>query len=1551
MEQLNLKLTLNENGSITATWSPITNATRYGFHVYIPGRGYAVCNEQNLTVTSYTTKPNLEANVMYGAVIAAYGQGYSVLTSDGKKQLIPSDFYRRIPLQVPKNIRAYANPTSIEISFDKTDYAEGYDIRFDNNVYGVTGWGTRITKTIYNLKPQTSHTYAVRSKDSIKTSEYSATQTVVTPAIKPSVPHVTKKTVTENSATISWGAVSGATSYDIRLNGSVQNVTGTSKTLIGLKPATDYTYQIRARTSGGIGDYGPEQTFRTAPTAPAEPRASSQENSVTINWTVAQGADSYDVICNGKEYHVAKPPLTIDGLSPNTSYSYKVRSNSADGSSSYGDVKRVMTSPMPPEASTVKATASKNSVTISWEKVTGANGYDIRFDNGLYHVSGTAKVFSGLSSGKSYTYAVSARNSGGFSTFTDVKIITTIPEIPPVPQNVKIEVAAESAVVSWDGVSRAETYEVKFGDKVYETTGTSLTITGLLPDKSYSCTVRAKNAGGSSAYTASKSVRTLKKIPDVPGGVEASATRNSVTVSWNAVYGAASYDVLFNNITYRVTSGTSRTMAGLNPGTSYTYCVRANNTVGSSAYSKVQTIVTTPNAPKVPANISATATENSVTVKWTASVGADSYDVKLGDKIYNVTGTSTTIMGLSPNTNYTYCVQAKNTGGTSGYSSSRTIRTLLGVPANVTASAETNSVTISWSAVSGASGYDVLFNNQTYSVTGTSKTITGLTPGTNYTYCVRAKNYLGTSAYSAPKQIATKLAPPAVPANVTAVPNLSTKSVTVSWSAVSGANNYELLFNNQTYRVTGTSKTIIGLTTNVNYSYQVRAQNAAGMSAYSAAKTVAIIPVPQPVAPGSVTAVATSNSITISWRAEPNASGYDILFNKRVYSVNGTTKTFTSLSPNTNYTYQIRTRNAAGTSAYSTTYSIKTKIAPPAVPKNVSAVSSLSGVTITWDAVSGADNYDVQFDGQASRVAENQYKIYFDLQPGTEHTYCVRANNEGGSSAYSTLGRIKTKTSRQSGLPEGKWHKTYPDGRIPHLGLDPVNVLNGAFLWDYTFLKDYGKDNLHFTLMYDSQREGCSKILGRGWSHAFNYLLYKDNIYTYFSTPYGEVVPFRKEKDGSGFLPEEGIRSVYAMEQTEDGVYRVRKSDGTTYVFDSNLSPDKIMEGELVSYQFHTDADGRIVRIEGRHGGSLVLTYAGGHISSAADSMGNTARFSYEGDYLISAADCGGNSIAFTYDDDGRLSEITDFSGEKYLTNWYDIYGKVIAQNIAGRGNSTASYDTVNRVTAFTDEAGNQTKYYYNEDSVITCVELGAHAISSSYNENGQVTQQTDLLKNTTQMLYDELGRMTQVTYPDGTDEQISYNDRSYPVRIVNRDGGESLYEYDSRNNLVSARDERGNQCTYVYDENDNLTSYTDKEGNVWTYAYDENHHLSSAADPEGNAYTYSHDKLGRLNSYTSPAGSTVSYQYSSTGNLLSVTDADGSILFEYDKNGNRTSVTDRNGNSQRLEYNDMGQVSLVTDFMGKEYRFEYDERGNLVKETDPLNFHVSYTCSGQAFL
>ena len=75
-----------------------------------------------------------------------------------------------------------------------------------------------------------------------------------------------------------------------------------------------------------------------------------------------------------------------------------------------------------------------------------------------------------------------------------------------------------------------------------------------------------------------------------------------------------------------------------------------------------------------------------------------------------------------------------------------------------------------------------------------------------------------------------------------------------------------------------------------------------------------------------------------------------------------------------------------------------------------------------------------------------------------------------------------TKIGKQSGLPNGTSNKTYPDGKRPYMGLDPVNALTGAFLWSYICLEDYGRDGLHFTAMYDSQRDEYFKALGSKWT-------------------------------------------------------------------------------------------------------------------------------------------------------------------------------------------------------------------------------------------------------------------------------------------------------------------------------------------------------------------------------------------------------------------------------------------------------------------------------------
>ena len=642
--------------------------------------------------------------------------------------------------------------------------------------------------------------------------------------------------------------------------------------------------------------------------------------------------------------------------------------------------------------------------------------------------------------------------------------------------------------------------------------------------------------------------------------------------------------------------------------------------------------------------------------------------------------------------------------------------------------------------------------------------------------------------------------------------------------------------------------------------------------------------------------------------------------------------------------YKIRAKNAGGYGLYSVLKTVRTLRGVPDAPDTVWAETDLNSIAVKWLKVEDALEYEVEFDGTACAAvsADQEMSRVFDgLQPNTEHTFRVRAGNTYGFGEYSSLQAAVTKTSKQNGMPSARRHVTYPDGRLSYTGLDPVNAITGSFLWSCTLLEDYGKDALQFTLMYDSQRNGHETFMGKGWTHALNYLLYKDAQYYYFSTPYDEVTAFVIEEGSSIFVPEESSGADYRLEKKEDGSISVKDLDGTEYCFDSGLQLTGIWENGLCACRFETEEQGQTVRILGRHGGCITLTYTDGYLSNAVDALGNEVLLTYEGELLASVTNPVGKQMSFSYDDSGRLAKIGDYSGKIYLENRYDSLGRTVSQIMADRGTSTVSYSA--GCTSFTDEAGNVKNYYFNEAGNVTETELAGSSTRSSYNQRGQMTEQIDALGNKTRMAYDDAGRMNLVTYPDLTTEQTFYNERNLPERIINRDGTESSYTYDERNNLLSVLDERGNTCSYTYDEQDNLIGFTDKEGNEWQYTYDENQHLCEALDPEGNHYLYVHDAIGRLTSYTTPAGRTTAYEYSAAGELLKIVDADGSQIFAYDNNGKCTGITDRMGNSQRLAYNAMGQVVLATDFLGKEYRFTYDARGNLITETDPLGYQTEY--------
>ena len=355
-----------------------------------------------------------------------------------------------------------------------------------------------------------------------------------------------------------------------------------------------------------------------------------------------------------------------------------------------------------------------------------------------------------------------------------------------------------------------------------------------------------------------------------PTGLNSTAhTANSITVAWEAVSGASRYNVYAGtsagNLTLRGSpTSTSYLIEGLSANTTYYIAVSAENEAAGEGEKSAPITVTTsqgagPSVPGVPAGVTATAlSSSSIQVSWNSVSGASGYNVYAGTASENMTQrgtpttTSFTITGLTANTAYYIAVSARNASGEGSQSSPITATTNAAInvpsaPTGVTATAlSSSSIQVSWTAVSGASSYDVYYEVGSSTtkilagnVTGTSYTHTGLQPSTTYWYNIKAKNSAGESDYSSYSYVTTSAAVPSAPTGVTATA-LSSSSISVSWTAVSGAASYDVYYEvgSSLTRIlagntTSTSYTHTGLQPSTTYYYYIKAKNSAGESGYS----------------------------------------------------------------------------------------------------------------------------------------------------------------------------------------------------------------------------------------------------------------------------------------------------------------------------------------------------------------------------------------------------------------------------------------------------------------------------------------------------------------------------------------------------------------------------------------------------------------------------------------------------------------------------------------------------------------------------------------------
>ncbi|XZF77791.1 RHS repeat-associated core domain-containing protein [Bacillus sp. AL-1R] len=287
-----------------------------------------------------------------------------------------------------------------------------------------------------------------------------------------------------------------------------------------------------------------------------------------------------------------------------------------------------------------------------------------------------------------------------------------------------------------------------------------------------------------------------------------------------------------------------------------------------------------------------------------------------------------------------------------------------------------------------------------------------------------------------------------------------------------------------------------------------------------------------------------------------------------------------------------------------------------------------------------------------------------------------------------------------------------------------------------------------------------------------------------------------------------------------------------------------------------------------------------GNILSSTDSKNKTISYSYGSDNrLLSLTDTSGKVTKFNYNESGLPFEIVYGNGIKSLQS-YDKLGRI--KEIASNGNpnsgiftyeydkngnittiqgydgtQTFSYDELNRLTGWTNEAGTLTTYQY--DAVGNLTKKGSQTFT--YNAANQITN--------TGFTYDVNGNLTK----DSKYNYI-YNHENQLTKVTKVSDGSTVatYTYDYRGLRISKTTPSGGTIYYHWDDQDRLVRESDTNGNTLSlYIYNG---IELVAVEKGGFMYYTHtNHRGDILALTDANGNRVAtYNYGPWGELISKT-------------------------------------------------------------------------------
>ncbi|AOX99916.1 hypothetical protein BJP62_05250 [Jeongeupia sp. USM3] len=298
------------------------------------------------------------------------------------------------------------------------------------------------------------------------------------------------------------------------------------------------------------------------------------------------------------------------------------------------------------------------------------------------------------------------------------------------------------------------------------------------------------------------------------------------------------------------------------------------------------------------------------------------------------------------------------------------------------------------------------------------------------------------------------------------------------------------------------------------------------------------------------------------------------------------------------------------------------------------------------------------------------------------------------------------------------------------------------------------------------------------------------------------------------------------------------------------------------------------------------------------------------------------------YDQQGRATSSQRANGVEYTQFDYSIAN----QTTVKAGGASINY-------RFTPVAGLPRW----STTIRTCGDQCAGGESRrSYDQNANITSQTDFNGNTTSYVYDltrnlETSRTEAAGTPQARTVSTEWHASFRLPTKVTEPGRVTTFEYDASGNVLKksvTADGATRISSWTYGNYGLVASATDPAGKVTQYSYDAQGNLSTLTNPLGQITRFPrYDALGNVLEMVEPNGQTTTFGYDLRQRLLSRTTAGETTSFSYLPPGLLSQVRFADNRTVSYRYDPAHRLIGIDDSRGNRIDYTLDAMGNRLRE------------------